>query len=62
MFTTIAALYMLDYTFPIIVKLSKTLQTIQLHLIMIVSLVKAVLKTLDDAMSGSKLDSGTCGC
>ena len=47
MFTTIAALYMLDYTFPIIAKLSKTLQTKQLHLIMIVSLVKAVLKTLD---------------
>ena len=62
MFTTVAALYMLDYTFPIIAKLSKTLQTKQLHLTMIVSLVKAVLITLDDAMSSSKLDSGTCGC
>lgn len=51
MFTTIAALYMLDYTLPTVAKLSKTLQMKQLDLTMIFSLVDVVLKTLDDAIT-----------
>ena len=50
-FTTIAALYLLDDTLPTVAKLSKTLQTKQLDLTMNFSLVDAVLKTLDDAVT-----------
>ena len=42
-FTTIAAVYLLDYTLPLVAKLSKSLQTRQLDLSMISSLVDAVL-------------------
>ena len=50
-FTTIAAIYPLDYTLPLVAKLSKSLQTEQLDLSMISSLVKAVLHILDDAIT-----------
>ena len=49
-FTTIAAIYLLDYTLPLVAKLSKSLQTKQLDLSIIASLVDAVLHTQDDAM------------
>ena len=49
-FTTIAAIYLLDYTLPLVAKLSKSLQTKQLDLSIISSLVDAVLHTQDDAM------------
>ena len=49
-FTTIAAIYLLDYTLPLVAKLSKSLQTKQLDLSMISSLVDAVLHTLNDAI------------
>ena len=48
-FSTIAAVYLLDYTLPVVAKLSKTLQTKRLDLSMISSLVDAVLQSLDDA-------------
>ena len=48
-FTTIAAIYLLDYTLPLVAKLSKSLQTKQLDLSMISSLVDAVFHALDDA-------------
>ena len=50
-FTTIAAIYLLDYTLPLEAKLSKSLQTKQLDLSMISSLVDAVLHTLDDVIT-----------
>ena len=50
-FTTIAVIYLLDYTLPLEVKLSKGLQTKQLDLSMISSLVDAVLHTLDDVIT-----------
>ena len=50
-FSTIAAVYLLDYTLPVVAKLSKTLQTKQLDLSMVSSLVDAVLLSLDDAIS-----------
>ena len=50
-FTTIAALDLLDYTLPQLARLSRTLQTKQLDLTMISSLVDAVLKSLDDALT-----------
>ena len=50
-FTTIAAIYLLDYTLPLVVKLSKSLQTKQLDLSMITSLVDAVFHALDDAIT-----------
>ena len=49
-FTTIAAI-LLDYTLPLVAKLSKGLQTKQLDLSMISSLVDAVLHALDDSIS-----------
>ena len=52
-FTTIAAIYLLDYILPNVAKLSKTLQTKQLVLSVIYSLVEAVLKSLDDAITPS---------
>ena len=50
-FTTIAAIYLLGYTLPLVAKLSKSLQTKQLDLSMISSLVDAVLHALDDAIT-----------
>ena len=50
-FTTIAVIYLLDYTLPLVAKLSESLQTNQLDLSMISSLVGAVLHTLDDAIT-----------
>ena len=47
--TTIAAIYLLDDTLPLVAKLSKSLLTKQLDLSMILSLVDAVLHALDDA-------------
>ena len=45
-FTTIAAIYLLDYTLPLVAKLSKSLQTKQFNLSMISCLVDAVLPVL----------------
>ena len=42
-FTTTAAIYLLDYTLPLVAKLSKSLQTKQLDLSMLSSLVDAIL-------------------
>ena len=50
-FSSIAALYLLDYVLPLVVKLSKTLQTKRLDLSMISSLVDAVIKSIDDAIT-----------
>ena len=50
-FTTIAAIYLLDYTLPSVAKLSKCLQTKQLDLSMISSLIHTVLHALDDAIN-----------
>ena len=47
---TVAAMYMLDYILPQVAKLSRTLQTEQLDLSMISSLVNATLHTLDDSV------------
>ena len=47
---TFAAMYMLDYILAQVAKLSKTLQTEQLYLLMISSLVNATLHTLDDSL------------
>ena len=46
---TVAAMYLLDYILPQVAKLSRTLQTEQLDLSMISSLVNATLHTLDDS-------------
>ena len=48
-FSTVAAIHLLDFTLSLVAKLSKTLQTKQLDLSMISSLVEAVLQSLDDA-------------
>ena len=50
-FTTIAVIYLLDYTLPLVAKLSESLQTKQLDLSMITFLVDAVLHALDDAIT-----------
>lgn len=50
-FNTVASLYLLDYTLPVVAKLSKSLQTKQLDLSMISGLVEAVLRSLDDAIT-----------
>ena len=50
-FTTIAAIYPLDHTLPLVAKLSNSLQTEQLDLSMISSLIDAVLHILDDAIT-----------
>ena len=47
---TVAAMYMLNYILPQVAKLSRTLQTEQLDLSMISSLVNATLHTLDDSV------------
>ena len=49
--TTIAAIYLLDYTLPLVAKLSKSLQTKQFDLSKISSLVDAVLHALNDAIT-----------
>ena len=51
MSTTIAAIYLLDYTLPLVAKLSKSLQTKQLRFSMISSHIDAVLHALDDAIT-----------
>ena len=43
--------YLLDYTLPLVAKLSKSLQTKQLDLSMSSSLVDVVLHALDDAIT-----------
>ena len=48
---TIAAIYLLDYTLPLVAKLSKSLQTKQHDLSKISSLVDVVLDTPDDAIT-----------
>ena len=48
--STIAAIYLLDFTLPQVAKLSKALQTEQLDLSLISSLVDATVKSLDDAV------------
>ena len=48
--STVAAMYMLDYTHPQVVKLSKTLQTEHLDLLLIPSLVDSTLCALDDTV------------
>ena len=48
--STIAAIYMLDFTLPQVAKLSKAFQTEQLDLSLISSLVDATVKSLDDAV------------
>ena len=45
--STVAAMYMLDYTLPQVAKLSKTLQTEHLDLLLIPSLVDSTLCALD---------------
>ena len=50
-FTTIAAINLLDYSLPLVAKLSKSLQTKQLDMSMISSLVDTVLHSLDDAIT-----------
>ena len=50
-FTTIAAIYLLDDTSPLVAKFGKSLQTKQLDLFMISSLIDAVLHALDDAIT-----------
>ena len=50
-FSTTAAIFMLGYTLSNTVKLSKALQTKQLDLSMISTLVEATLESLDDAVS-----------
>ena len=50
-FTTITTFYVLDYTLPLVAKLSKSLQTKQLDLSMTSSLVDAVLHALDGAIT-----------
>ena len=52
--STVAAMFLLDFTPPQVAKLSKALQTEQLDLSMISSLVDATLLTLDDAVLPSQ--------
>ena len=48
--STVAAMYMLDYTLPQVAKLSKTLQTEHLDLLLIPSLVNSTLCAPDDTV------------
>ena len=50
-FTTIAAIYLLDYTLLLVAKLSKSLETKQLDLSMSSSLIDSILHALDDAIT-----------
>ena len=47
---SVAAMYMLDYTLPQVAKLSKTLQTEHLNLLLIPSFVDSTLCALDDTV------------
>jgi len=49
--STISAMFLLDYVLPQVVKLSKTLQTENLGVTVISSLVEAPLHSIDDALS-----------
>ena len=51
--STLFALYLLDYIFPQVSKLSKSLQAVQLDLSVISSLVDATLHTLDNTLQPS---------
>ena len=51
--STIAAIYLLDYVFPQVVKLSRAVQTENLGLSMISSLLDATLHSIDDAVLSS---------
>ena len=51
--STIAAIYLLDYVFPQVAKLSRALQTENLVLFMIYSLLDATLHSIDDAVLSS---------
>ena len=48
--SAVAAMYILDYTLPQVAKLSKTLQTEHLNLLLIPSLVNFTLCALDDTV------------
>ena len=48
--STIAAIYLLDYVLPQVTKLSRALQTENLDLSMISSLLDATLHSIDDAV------------
>ena len=48
--STITAIYTLDFMLPQVARLSKTLQTEKLDLIIVSSLVGAMLYTLDDSL------------
>ena len=48
--STVAAIFLLDYTLPHVAKLSKTLQTENLDLAAISGLVDSTLHLLDDAV------------
>ncbi len=50
-FSSIAAIFLLDFTLPNVARLSKALQTKQLDLSIISKLVDATLETLDDAVT-----------
>ena len=49
-YSTIAAMYLLDYILPQVAKLSRAIQTKHLDLSLISSLVDATLNSLDDAI------------
>ena len=51
--STIAAIYLLDYVLPQVAKLSRALQTENLDLTMISSLLDATLHSIDDAVLSS---------
>ena len=51
--TTIAAIYLLHYVLPQVIKLTRALQTENLDLSMISSLLDATLHSIDDAMLSS---------
>ena len=48
---TTAAIFLLDYTLPQVAKLNKTLQTENLDLLIVASLVDSTLHTLEDAVT-----------
>ena len=53
--STVSTVYLLNYVFPQVAKLSKTLQSEKLDLRVISSLVEATLYSLDDALSPAEL-------
>ena len=58
--STVAAMYMLDYTLPQVAKLSKTLQTEYLDLLLIPNLVDSTLCAQDDTVY--QLQTGCSSC